>query len=285
MKNKVRDKVAVVTGAGSGIGRQLAFELAKRGARLAISDIDDLSLAETADRVKALGADVHASRLDVRDRAAVEAYAATVVEHYGVVHQIYNNAGVSGGGTVLDAEWDSYERTIGINLFGVIHGTKAFLPHLIASGAGHVINMSSVNGLLAQPTLSSYVASKFAVRGFTETLRTEMLDAGHPVQVTVVHPSGVKTNIASASLDQVREKGLQPSPEQVARARVYNEKLLKMSAEQVARIIVDGVETGSPRILIGASARIVDLVVRLLPRAYPKLVVLIERRMFGTPLE
>jgi NAD(P)-dependent dehydrogenase (short-subunit alcohol dehydrogenase family) len=284
MKSKVRDKVAVVTGAGSGIGRQLALELAKRGARLAISDIDDLSVAQTADRVKALRADVHASHLDVRDRAAVEAYAATVVEHYGVVHQIYNNAGVSGGGrTVLDAEWDSYERTIGINLFGVIHGTKAFLPHLIASGAGHVVNVSSVNGLMSQPTLSAYAASKFAVRGFTETLRTEMLDAGHPVQVSVVHPSGVKTNIASATLDEARENGLQPSPEQVARTRVYNEKMLRMPAEQVARIIVDGVETGSPRILIGASATIVDLVVRLLPRTYPKLAVLIERRMFGSP--
>jgi NAD(P)-dependent dehydrogenase (short-subunit alcohol dehydrogenase family) len=281
--SSVRGKVTVVTGAGSGIGRQLAFELAKRGARLAVSDVDDLGLTETADRVKALGADVHTAHLDVSDRAGVEAYAATVAEHYGVVHQVYNNAGISGGGrSVLESDWDVYDRTLGVNLFGVIHGTKAFLPHLISSGDGHVVNVSSLNGIMGQPMLSAYCASKFAVRGFTETLRTEMLSAGHPVQVTVVHPGGVKTNIASATLAKAREQGLEPTPEQLARTRAYNEKLLKMPAEQAARIVVDGVETGRPRILVGNDAKSADLLVRLFPRLYPKLTVLLERRLFGT---
>ncbi|MFF8401224.1 SDR family NAD(P)-dependent oxidoreductase [Streptomyces sp. NPDC014846] len=280
--SSVRGKVAAVTGAGSGIGRHLAFELAKRGARLAVSDVDDLGLDETADRAKALGAEVHTAHLDVSDRAAVEAYTATVAEHFGVVHQIYNNAGIAGGGqSVLDAEWELYDRTLAVNLFGVIHGTKAFLPHLIASGDGHVVNVSSLNGYLAQPTLSAYCASKFGVRGFTEALRTEMLAGRHPVQVSVVHPGGVKTNIANAALEQARARGLAPTRQQLERARVYNEKLLKMPAEQAARIIVDGVEAGRPRIRVGADAKIVDRLVRLVPGRYPQLAVALERRSFG----
>lgn len=280
--SSVRGKVAAVTGAGSGIGRNLAFELAKRGARLAVSDVDDRGLEETADRAKALGAEVHTAHLDVSDRAAVEAYAATVAEHFGVVHQIYNNAGIAGGGqSVLDAEWELYDRTLAVNLFGVIHGTKAFLPHLIASGDGHVVNISSLNGYLAQPTLSAYCASKFGVRGFTEALRTEMLAGRHPVRVSVVHPGGVKTNIATAALEQARARGLAPTRQQLDRARVYNEKLLKMPAEQAARIVVDGVEAGRPRIRVGIDAKIVDRLVRLAPGRYPQLAVALERRKFG----
>src|ERR1700742_2075240 len=198
----VRDKVAVVTGSGSGIGRQLALELARRGARLALSDVDEAGLGETADQAKALGAEVFTARLDVADRQAVRDHAEAVAAHFGVVHQVYNNAGVASSGSVLDGEWDEYTHVLGINLFGVIHGTKAFLPHLVASGDGHVVNVSSLNGIMAQPGLSAYCASKFGVRGFTETLRAEMLSGGHPVQVTVVHPGGVKTNIASAGLER-----------------------------------------------------------------------------------
>ncbi|MFF9351254.1 SDR family NAD(P)-dependent oxidoreductase [Streptomyces sp. NPDC014734] len=282
MSNSVRGKVAVVTGAGAGIGRQVAFELAKRGARLAVSDIDDGGLGETADRARALGAEVHTAPLDVADRAAVESYAKTVAAHYGVVHQIYNNAGITGGGrTVLETDWDVYDRTLAVNLFGVIHGTKAFLPHLIASGDGHVVNVSSVNGYLAQPTLSAYCASKFAVRGFTETLRTELLTGRLPVRVTLVHPGGVKTNIATVGLSQARDRGLVPTASEVDRARVYNDKLLKMPAEQAARVIVDGVEAGAPRMRVGSDARTADRLVRLLPGLYPKLTAAFERKLFG----
>jgi NAD(P)-dependent dehydrogenase (short-subunit alcohol dehydrogenase family) len=276
----MRNKVAVVTGAGSGIGRALAVELARRGARLALSDVNDAGLAETAALIKAettapAEGDVHTARLDVADRAAVIAYADTVAGHFGVVHQVYNNAGVGGGSrTVLDAGWDLYDRVIGINLFGVIHGTKAFLPHLIASGDGHVVNISSLNGYLAQPTLSAYNASKFGVRGFTEALRTEMLTAGHPVRVTVVHPGGVRTNIATATADGA-------SPAEQARARVYNEKLLTMPAGKAATIILDGVRAGSPRVRVGTDAKLLDVLVRAFPRLYPKLVARYENRLFG----
>ena len=276
--SSVRDKVAVVTGAGSGIGRHLAFELAKRGARLAVSDVNEAGLAETVERLEALGGQAHTARLDVSDRAAFEAYAATVTEHFGVVHQIYNNAGVAGGGrTVLEADWDEYEHVLRINLFGVIHGTKAFLPHLIASGDGHVVNVSSLNGYAAQPTLSAYCASKFGVRGFTETLRTEMLLARHPVRVTAVHPGGVKTNIATASMAHARTQGIDPTQAQLNRVRIYNEKLLTMPPEKAAHTIVSGVEAGRPRIRVGTDAKVADLIVRLAPRWYPKLSVLVER--------
>jgi NAD(P)-dependent dehydrogenase (short-subunit alcohol dehydrogenase family) len=278
----VHGKVTVVTGAGSGIGRQLAFELARRGARLAVSDVDDLGLGETADRVKALGADVHAAHLDVTDRPAVEAYAATVAGHFGVVHQVYNNAGVAGSGrTVLDSDWSAYERTLAIDLFGVIHGTKAFLPHLIASGDGHVVNVSSLNGIMGQGRMTAYCTSKFGVRGFTESLRAELLAAGHPVQVSVVHPGGVRTNIATAALEHARDQGQELTAAEEARHRRYNEKLLRMPPEQAARIVVDGVEAGRPRILVGTDAKVVDLLVRLAPRLYPVLVAQAERRFTG----
>jgi NAD(P)-dependent dehydrogenase (short-subunit alcohol dehydrogenase family) len=276
--SSVRGKVAVVTGAGSGIGRQLALELAKRGARLALSDVDELGLGETADRAKALGAEVHTARLDVSDRAAVGAYATTVAGHFGVVHQVYNNAGVAGGSTVLDSDWADYDRVLSTNLFGVIHGTRAFLPHLITSGDGHVVNVSSLNGIMGQGGMTAYCTSKFGVRGFTESLRAEMLAAGHPVQVSVVHPGGVKTNIATAAFEHARAQGVEVTPADEARRRAYDEKLLRMPPEQAARIVVDAVEAGRPRVLVGNDAKAVDLLVRLLPRLYPVLVARAERR-------
>jgi short-subunit dehydrogenase len=277
----VRAKVAVVTGAGSGIGRQLALELARRGARLALSDVDEAGLGETADQAKALGAEVHTSRLDVADRQAVRDYAEVVAEHFGVVHQIYNNAGVASSGSILEGEWEEYDHVLGINLYGVVHGTKAFLPHLVASGDGHVVNVSSLNGIMAQPGLSAYSASKFGVRGFTETLRAEMLSGRHPVQVTVVHPGGVRTNIATAAFERGAEKRPATAAEE-ARTRTYNEKLLKLPADQAAKIVVDGVEAGKPRVLVGTDAKIVDLFVRLVPRFYPAALVRFGGKVLGS---
>ncbi|WNV73631.1 SDR family oxidoreductase [Geodermatophilus sp. DSM 44513] len=277
----VRGKVAVVTGAGSGIGRALALELARRGARVALSDVDEAGLAGTADRTRALRAQPHSARLDVADRAAVEAYAETVAGHFGVVHQVYNNAGVAGGGAVLETEWAEYDRVLSVNLFGVLHGTKAFLPHLVASGDGHVVNVSSLNGILGQGRMTAYCTSKFAVRGFTESLRAELLAAGHPVRVSVVHPGGVRTNIATAALEHARASGREVTPDEEARTRLYTEKLLRMPAEQAARIVVDGVEAGRPRILVGTDARVADLLVRLAPRLYPVLAARAERRFAG----
>ncbi len=264
----VRGKVCVVTGAGSGIGRALALELSARGARLALSDVNADGLAETAAQVRG---DVHTATLDVADRDAVAAYAAEVAEHFGVVHQIYNNAGIAFSRSIVDSELADYDRVLGVNLFGVLYGTKAFLPHLIASGDGHVINISSLNGFYAQGDMSHYVTSKFAVRGFTEALRVEMELAGHRVGVTVVHPGGIKTNIANAALEDAKTLGLPTTDADERRRQTYNEKLLKMPAAKAATIVVDAVEAGRPRVLVGNDAKLVDKLVRLLPARYVKI--------------
>lgn len=274
----IAGKVAVVTGAGSGIGGALAVGLAERGARLAISDVDEAGLDGTVEQVKARGAEVHAQVLDVTDRKAVRAYAVAVRDHYGVVHQVYNNAGVAGGSTVLDTDYTAYERILNVNLWGVINGTKEFLPYLIASGDGHVVNISSLNGIMGQASLSAYCASKFAVRGFTESLSVEMLTAGHPVKVTVVHPGGVKTNIATAALSEAQQAGA-ATPEQECRTRTYNEKLLKMPPPRAAAVILDGVAAGKTRILVGSDAKLVDRLVRLLPRWYTRIQARLEHRL------
>jgi NAD(P)-dependent dehydrogenase (short-subunit alcohol dehydrogenase family) len=277
--SRVTGKTAVVTGAGSGIGRGLAVELARRGARVAISDLNRSGLAETEAALRAAGADVHAAALDVADRAAFAAYAKGVVAHFGVVHQLYNNAGIAGAaGETASVDYAAFERLLAVNLWGVIHGTKELLPHLIASGDGHLVNISSLNGYMAQAGMAAYCTSKFAVRGFTESVRAEMLLLGHPVQVTVVHPGGVKTNIATAALAGVAPELL---AEGQRRARIYNEKLFRTSAAAAATTIVDGVEAGRTRVLVGKDASAVDLAVRLLPAAYTRLAVWWERRTFG----
>jgi NAD(P)-dependent dehydrogenase (short-subunit alcohol dehydrogenase family) len=275
----VAGKVCVVTGAGSGIGRALALGLARRGARLALSDVDEVGLEETAEAARAAGAEVATERLDVSDRGAMTAYAEAVAARSGVVHQLYNNAGIAHSHTVLESDYAEYERVFGVNLWGVIHGTKAFLPHLIASGDGHVTNISSLNGFLAQDEMSHYCTSKFAVRGFTETLRIEMLQAGHRVGVTVVHPGGIRTNIATAALDAARSFGLEVTAEHEARRRMYNEKLLRMDPARAAEIIIKGVEADKPRVLVGNDAKAVDVLVRLFPARYPKLSLALQRRM------
>jgi NAD(P)-dependent dehydrogenase (short-subunit alcohol dehydrogenase family) len=272
----VGGKACVVTGAGSGIGRALALELARRGARVAISDIDPNGLEETA---RLLGAaEIHRQLLDVSDRDAVQSYAEAVAQHFGVVHQLYNNAGVAFRRSVLESDYADYDRVFGVNLWGVLHGTKAFLPHVIDSGDGHIVNISSLNGYMAQPEMTHYCTTKFAVRGFTESLRAEMLSARHPVQVSVVHPGGIKTNIADAALKKARELGLPVTSDDERRHKLYTEKLLRMDPAQAARIIVGGVEAGRARILVGNDAKFVDAFVRLLPARYPKIAVAVERR-------
>ncbi len=271
-------KVAVVTGAGSGIGRALAIGLARRGCRLAICDIDEQALQITRIRIESLGAPALAVRVDVAERVSVAAFATEVADHYGIVHQLYNNAGVAGGRRLLDASYDDIERVLAINLWGVVYGTKEFLPHLIASGAGHLVNISSLNGFLAQPGLTSYCMSKFAVRGFTETVRAEMLADTLPVKVTVVHPGGVRTNIATAAFEHARAEGEALSAHDAQRLAFYNEKLLRMEPVDAAEIILRGVAAGRARIVVGASARRLDRLTRLLPTAGPVFTARFDRR-------
>lgn len=283
--SKLPGKVAVVTGAGSGIGRALSLELARRGARLALSDINDERLAETARLLSAevSGAQVHTHQLDVGDEEAFGNYADTVAEHYGVVHQLYNNAGIGGGRSILDSDFRIFERVLAVNLWGVIYGTKWFLPHLIRSGDGHVINISSLNGYMAQRELAAYCTSKFGVRGFTETLAIEMRSAGLPVGVTVVHPGGIHTNIATASLEMAPQFGIEVTERDRRRVQIYNDKLLRMDPAHAANVIIDGVEANKSRVRVGHDAKLVDVIVRLFPSGYGRVLALIERLTVGKP--
>ncbi|GAB10091.1 putative alcohol dehydrogenase [Gordonia araii NBRC 100433] len=255
-------KVAVVTGAGSGIGRALAENLAGRGAVLALSDVDESGVAETVARCEKAGAKAVGYRLDVADRDAVYAHADEVIAEFGKVNVVVNNAGVSLSATVEDMSWDDFEWLMNIDFWGVAYGTKAFLPHLIASGDGHIANVSSVFGLMGIPSQSAYNAAKFAVRGFTESLRQEMIIAGHNVGVTCVHPGGIKTNIV------VNGRGAGATDEEVAEAGRQFDKIAMTSAEGAAKAIVRGIRRNAPRVLIGADARFFDAVPRVIGPRY-----------------
>ncbi|MBY6365694.1 SDR family NAD(P)-dependent oxidoreductase [Rhodococcoides corynebacterioides] len=270
-------RVAVVTGAGSGIGRALALDLASRGARLALSDVDSVGLAETVSAVTARGAEVRSDHLDVSERGSVLDYAETVRGHFGAVNQIYNNAGIAHHGDVERTEFKDFERILDVDFWGVVNGTKAFLPHLIESGDGHVVNVSSLFGLLAIPSQSAYNAAKFAVRGFTEALRQEMLIAHHPVRVTCVHPGGIKTAIA-------RNATVTGDHDQRSVAEFFDRKLARTSPEAAARTILTGVQKDKARVLIGADARALDALVRVVGPHYQDIVVKLSGRVMPKPI-
>lgn len=256
----LQGRVAAITGAGSGIGRALAIELAGHGAHLALSDVDEVGLAETVTRAEGLGVKVTSARVDVADRDAVHRWADQVVADHGAVHLVFNNAGVALGATVEGMSYDDLEWLMGINFWGVVHGTKAFLPHLKAGGEGHVVNISSVFGLLGIPSQSAYNAAKFAVRGFTDALRMELDIEPCGVSATTIHPGGIKTNIAKNARMDGSVTSLADDPEQ---ARVDFEKMFMTTPEKAARQIVKAVERNRRRALIGPDAKVIDFVSRL----------------------
>ena len=257
-------KVAVVTGAGSGIGQALAIELGRSGARVAISDVDTEGLAKTEEQLKAIGVDVKADRLDVTEREAFLLYADEVKAHFGKVNQIYNNAGIAFTGDIEVSQFKDIERVMDVDFWGVVNGTKAFLPHLIASGDGHVVNVSSLFGIFSVPGQAAYNSAKFAVRGFTEALRQEMLVSKHPVAVTTVHPGGIKTAIAR---NATAAEGLDPA----VMAKEFDKKLARLSPERAAQIILAAVQKKKARVLVGADAKILDVIVRITGSGYQRL--------------
>ncbi|MDV2860681.1 SDR family NAD(P)-dependent oxidoreductase [Psychrobacter sp. CAM01] len=281
-----RDHVAAITGAGSGMGRELAIHLAKMGCHLALSDINPEQLAQTKALLIGYDIDVSTTVLDVSDQKAVAAWAETVMNEHGKVNFIFNNAGVALYSTVEGSSISELEWVMDINFWGVVYGTKAFLP-LIKNSVkaaetnnsnhtnknarqfsehGHIVNISSLFGLTAQPSQSAYNASKFAVRGFTESLRQELDIQRCGVSATCIHPGGIKTNIANSARgnDSINDIGMRTGPKAI---RSFN-KFLKFDASEAAWIILQAAATNQRRRLIGNDAKVIDAVQRIFPARY-----------------
>jgi NAD(P)-dependent dehydrogenase (short-subunit alcohol dehydrogenase family) len=276
MKN-LDGKVVVITGAGSGIGRALALNVAGKGAVLALSDWDEVGLMETAELAQQqTSRQVRTDKLDVRDRATMKTYAASVREEFGRVNVIINNAGVALHGDFEEVTYDDFDWVMDVDFWGVVQGTKEFLPYLIESGDGHVVNISSLFGLLGMPGQTAYNAAKFGVRGFTEALRQEMLIARRPVQVTCVHPGGIRTAIA-------RNARTTKSNDHDTFAQFFDDKLAKTTPEKAAEVIVNGVLANKPRVIVGTDAKLLDLWVRLVGARYQRVLAAIAGRVTPKP--
>lgn len=275
MKN-FKNKVAAITGAGSGIGQQLAILLAKQGCHLSLSDINEKGLQQTVELLKPYSnITVTTKKLDVSDRDAVKQWAQETVQDHGSVNLIFNNAGVALGSTVEGATYEDLEWIVGINFWGVVYGTKEFLPFIKQTQDGHIINISSLFGLTAQPTQSGYNATKFAVRGFTESLRQELDIEKSGVSSLCVHPGGIRTNIAKSAKmsDSLNSLGMDPTKS------IQNfDKLLRTPPEEAARQILQAV-LNKRRLLIGSDAKILDAFQRLFPTGYQRASTIVTKLM------
>src|SRR5262245_52015080 len=269
-----QNTVAVITGAGSGIGRALSLRLARRGAALAIADINDVGLGETSRMIK--GARISKHIIDVADREGYSNFVNDVISEHGRANLIINNAGVGMAGTAEELSLDDIEWLMGINFWGVSYGTKRFLPVLKQEPQAHIGNISSVAGIIAMPNHSAYVASKFAVRGFSEAMRLELQMAGSHVRISVVHPGGIRTNIArNARLGQ----GAHPAALE-NESRIF-EKVAGTTPEKAAERIVRGILRNEDRILVGLDARIIERIQRWAPVRYWRLLEPMLKKMMN----
>jgi len=255
--------VAVVTGAGSGIGRALARQLAQSGSALALADIDEAGLQQTVSSLSERGVQLSTHIVDVSDESAVKAFSADVAAKHGRVTLLINNAGVALHGGFQEISLDDLRWLMGINFWGVVYGVKYFMPLLKKEPRAHIVNISSVFGLVAPAGQSAYAASKFAVRGFTEALRHEL--EGSPVFVSCVHPGGIRTPIARRA-----RLGANTPPGSRDEAIARFDRLTPTMPDAAAARILQGVERREPRILIGRDARQIDLLQRLRPGTYWK---------------
>jgi short-subunit dehydrogenase len=259
----IRGAAAVVTGAASGIGRALAKELAARGADLALADRDEAGLAEVAAEI-GTARKVTTHRLDVAAPAEIQAFAQAAIAAHPLLNIVINNAGVALLGQFTEVDQSQMEWLMNINFWGVVHSTRAFLPHLSRQREAHLVNLSSIFGIVGPPGQTAYCASKFAVRGFSESLRHELQAENSPVRVSVVHPGGVATNIARNS----RSGSAQVDNARRAEAIDRFEKVARKSPTAAAIRIIEGIERNEPRILIGSDAKFIDLIQRFRPANY-----------------
>jgi NAD(P)-dependent dehydrogenase (short-subunit alcohol dehydrogenase family) len=247
----------VVTGAAGGIGRAVAVALAKRGANLAVADVNATGVEETAELVRREGREATAHVVDVSDKEQMRAFTEAVIEAHGAAHVLVNNAGVTVASSFSSHTLEDFEWLMGINFWGVIYGCHFFLPHLVVQPEAHIVNISSIFGIVGVPHQSSYCASKFGVRGFTESLAAEL--RGSSVGVTVVHPGGVNTNIVR----DARGEDFGPGRTRKAVADFFATKT--MSCEKAAEHIVRGIEKNRQRVLFTPESHVLDALKRLAP--------------------
>jgi NADP-dependent 3-hydroxy acid dehydrogenase YdfG len=256
------DQVAVITGAASGIGMALALKLADKGCKVALADKDFEGLEVLQPQIEAKGVECLIASLDVSDNQAFIAFAQQTNDKFNRIDMLFNNAGVSLIDSVENQALEDFHWLMNINFWGVVHGTQAFLPYLKASPSGHIVNVSSLFGLLSLPLQSAYNASKYAVRGFTEALKMEM--AGSNLSVHCVHPGGIKTNITNNA--KISTNAI-PKSQLIAD---FN-KVAKTTAEQAADIILAGIAKKQRRILVGGDAKLLDRIARWFPSSYEKI--------------
>lgn len=265
---KLKDDVALITGAGSGIGCAIAHSLARRGCHLALVDLKAEGLAETAEEARKSGVTVSTHILDVSDKEAIKALPETVLKDHGAIGLLVNNAGIAAGGTFRQLSEEAFDRVMEVNFHAMVRLTRVLLPHLLQRPEARIVNISSLFGLISPPEQTAYSASKFAVRGFSNALRFELEHTG--VGVTVVHPGGVNTNIVRTA---IAPAGI--SAEEIRKRRKAEQKLLRMPPGQAGEIIVKGIEKGRDRILVGTDAKVIALIERLMPVHYWKLLKLL----------
>jgi NAD(P)-dependent dehydrogenase (short-subunit alcohol dehydrogenase family) len=272
---RLANRTAVVTGAAGGIGRAISLSLARRGCHLALADVNETGLAETAQMAAATGVRITRHLLDVADRAAVAAFPEVVTAAgHPSVDLLVNNAGVALGGTFEEVSEEDFEWLFAINFWGVVRMTRAFLPMLKASDDARIVNLSSVYGLVAPPGQTAYAASKFAVRGFSIALGHELRET--TIGVTVVHPGGVATAIA----DNARVPKDKPEDE-VAQGREEINRMLKLPPETAAEIIVGGIERRQARVLVGSDAKLISVIERVAPISSGMILNWLKRRAAG----
>ena len=257
-----KNKVAAVTGAGSGIGQALAIELANKGCHLALSDVNEKGLLETKSKIDSGSSNdtVKTYKLDVANQSLFLEHAKQVNDDFGLINLVVNNAGVALSAKLDEVKREDFDWLMNINFWGVVNGTEAFLPYLKQSGDGHIVNISSVFGMISLPTQGSYNASKFAVRGYTEALIQEMITDNHAVGVSCVHPGGIATDIA-------RNSRVSDNADKESMTKDFD-KLARTTPKQAAQTILKGVAKNKARIMIGADAHVIHFLVRLLGSGY-----------------